>query len=70
MTEFDNVKIFTDRVGENALAQLRVLCDTGVFSGLPIRIMPDVHSGVGCVIGFTVPLGDKVIPNLVGVDIS
>ena len=70
MIEFENVKIFTDRVGENALAQLRTLCGTGVFDGLPIRIMPDVHAGNGCVIGFTVPLGDKVIPNLVGVDIS
>lgn len=70
MIEFENVKIFTDRVGENAVAQLRTLCGTGVFDGLPIRIMPDVHSGKGCVIGFTVPLGDKVIPNLVGVDIS
>ena len=70
MIEFGNVKIFTDRVGENALAQLRTLCGTGVFDGLPIRVMPDVHAGNGCVIGFTVPLGDKVIPNLVGVDIS
>lgn len=70
MIEFGNVKIFTDRVGENALAQLHTLCDSGVFDGLPVRIMPDVHAGVGCVIGFTVPLGEKIIPNLVGVDIS
>jgi RNA-splicing ligase RtcB len=32
--------------------------------------MPDVHSGAGCVIGFTANLGDKVVPNLVGVDIG
>lgn len=35
-----------------------------------MRIMPDVHTGAGCVIGFTADLGDKVIPNLVGVDIG
>lgn len=32
--------------------------------------MPDVHAGAGCVIGFTGDLGDKVIPNIVGVDIG
>ena len=32
--------------------------------------MPDVHAGSGCVIGFTADLGDKVIPNIVGVDIG
>ena len=35
-----------------------------------VRIMPDVHAGKGCVIGFTADLGDKVIPNIVGVDIG
>ena len=70
MIEFDNVKIFTDRIEESALAQLHTLCDSGIFDGQPIRIMPDVHTGAGCVIGFTVPLKDKVVPNLVGVDIS
>ena len=32
--------------------------------------MPDVHQGIGCVIGFTADMGDKVIPNIVGVDIG
>ncbi|NLJ67602.1 MAG: RtcB family protein, partial [Clostridiales bacterium] len=35
-----------------------------------VRIMPDVHQGIGCVIGFTADMGDKVIPNIVGVDIG
>ena len=42
----------------------------GTFSGCKVRIMPDVHAGAGCVIGFTGDLGDKVIPNIVGVDIG
>lgn len=70
MIEFDNVKIFTDRIESSALEQLHVLCASGIFDGQPIRIMPDVHTGVGCVIGFTAPFKDKVVPNLVGVDIS
>ncbi len=70
MIEFENVKIFTDRIEDSALGQLRTLCDSGIFDGQPIRIMPDVHTGAGCVIGFTAPFKDKVVPNLVGVDIS
>lgn len=32
--------------------------------------MPDSHAGVGCVIGYTQTYTDKIVPNLVGVDIS
>ena len=65
-----DVKIFTDNVEESALAQIRELLSIDVFSDRKIRIMPDVHAGAGCVIGFTGDLGDKVIPNIVGVDIG
>lgn len=70
MIEFNNTKIFTDNIDQTALAQLHELNKTGVFAGLPIRIMPDCHAGAGCVIGFTAPVEDKIIPNLVGVDIG
>ena len=65
-----DVKIFTDNVEETALNQIRELLSIDVFSDKKIRIMPDVHAGAGCVIGFTGDLGDKVIPNIVGVDIG
>lgn len=65
-----DVKIFTDNIEENALEQIRELLSIEVFSDKKIRIMPDVHAGAGCVIGFTGDLGDKVIPNIVGVDIG
>lgn len=65
-----DVKIFTDNVEESALEQIRRLLSINVFSDKKIRIMPDVHAGAGCVIGFTGNLGDKVIPNIVGVDIG
>jgi len=35
-----------------------------------IAIMPDTHWGSGAVIGFTMPFGDRVVPNTVGVDIG
>lgn len=65
-----DVKIFTDNIEETALAQIRQLLSIDAFSDKKIRIMPDVHAGAGCVIGFTGELGEKVIPNLVGVDIG
>ena len=65
-----DVKIFTDNIEEIALAQIKELLSIDVFSDKKIRIMPDVHAGAGCVIGFTGDLGDKVIPNIVGVDIG
>lgn len=65
-----DIKIFTDNIEEQALDQIYTLAETPAFNGAKIRIMPDVHSGKGCVIGFTADLGDKVIPNVVGVDIG
>lgn len=65
-----DVKIFTDNIETTAIEQIERLLTIPVFSGCKIRIMPDVHAGAGCVIGFTGNLGDKVIPNIVGVDIG
>lgn len=68
--EHHNVKIFTDNIEESALEQIKQLMEVDVFKDCKVRIMPDVHAGAGCVIGFTGDLGDKVIPNIVGVDIG
>ena len=65
-----NVKIYTDNIEDSAGEQIKELLSVDVFSKCKIRIMPDVHAGAGCVIGFTGDLGDKVIPNIVGVDIG
>ena len=53
-----------------ALNQINTLINQPAFKDCKVRIMPDVHAGIGCVIGFTADLGDKVIPNIVGVDIG
>ena len=65
-----DLKIFTDNIEGEALNQIYTLAKHPAFDGAKIRIMPDVHAGKGCVIGFTADLGDKVVPNLVGVDIG
>lgn len=65
-----DLKIFTKHIEEEALKQIEMLIAQPAFQDCKIRIMPDVHAGKGCVIGFTADLGDKVIPNIVGVDIG
>lgn len=65
-----DLKIFTDNIEDKAKEQINELLQQEPFKDCKVRIMPDVHAGKGCVIGFTANLGDKVIPNLVGVDIG
>ena len=65
-----DLKIFTKNVEQEAINQIDLLLDQEPFKDCKVRIMPDVHAGKGCVIGFTANLGDKVIPNIVGVDIG
>lgn len=65
-----DVKIFTNNIEPEALNQIYTLVKQPAFKDCKVRIMPDVHAGKGCVIGFTADLGDKVIPNIVGVDIG
>ena len=65
-----DLKIFTDNIDSKAVEQIDLLLEQEAFCNSKIRIMPDVHTGNGCVIGFTGDLGEKVIPNVVGVDIG
>lgn len=66
----NTAKIFTDLVDEASLAQIDLLLDQEFVSGSRIRMMPDVHAGAGCTIGTTMTITDRVVPNLVGVDIG
>lgn len=65
-----DLKIFTSNIDDKAKEQIDLLLEQEAFKNCKVRIMPDVHAGAGCVIGFTGNLGDKVIPNIVGVDIG
>lgn len=57
-------------VEEEAIEQIRRMCDYAIAEDSKIRIMPDVHAGKGCTIGTTMTITDKVVPNVVGVDIG
>ncbi len=67
---YNTAKIYTDHLENSAQGQILAMCDQLFTKDRKIRIMPDVHAGKGCTIGTTMTIGDKVVPNLVGVDIG
>ena len=67
---YNTTKVFTDMADQSAISQIYELCSQAFTQGAQIRIMPDVHAGAGCTIGTTMTITDKVVPNLVGVDIG
>ncbi|RCX12071.1 RNA-splicing ligase RtcB [Anaerobacterium chartisolvens] len=68
--KYNTAKVFTDNVEEKAAEQILELCSQEFVQGSRIRIMPDTHAGAGCTIGTTMTIKDKIVPNLVGVDIG
>ena len=64
--KYTSAKIYTDIVEPEAVSQVYKIINHEAFADVPVRIMPDVHAGKGCVTGFTAKLNnDKVIPNLI-----
>jgi RNA-splicing ligase RtcB len=70
MKIYKNTKVFTNDIEESAWQQVKEVSDQDFLKDSKIRIMPDCHSGAGCVIGFTATIKDKIVPNLVGVDVG
>lgn len=68
--KYNTAKVFTDELEESAIGQIIGFLNHVAFKNGNIAIMPDAHYGKGAVIGFTAPLSDKVIANVIGVDIS
>ncbi len=62
--------VYAKVIEDDAIEQIRRMCDYGLTEGSRIRIMPDVHAGAGCTIGTTMTVTDKACPNIVGVDIG
>lgn len=66
-----DIKLDEEFIEEECLEQIRSMADSEAFEGDgDIAIMPDTHWGSGAVIGFTMPLKNKVCPNTIGVDIG
>ena len=67
---YNTAKCFCKTLEPQARQQIQEVCDQQAFADSKIRIMPDVHAGVGCTIRTTMTLTDKVVPGMVGVDIG
>jgi RNA-splicing ligase RtcB len=68
--KYNCAKVYTDTLDEKSREQIKTLCDQPFVTGSALRLMPDVHAGAGCTIGTTMTISDKIVPNLVGVDIG
>lgn len=68
--KYNQAKIFTDVWTAPPLPRFRSCVTRNLPQGSRIRLMPDIHAGAGCTIGTTMTIADKVVPNLVGVDIG
>src|SRR5215469_10511535 len=68
--KYNTARVYTDNLDSKSESQILNLCDQAFVQGSKLRLMPDVHAGIGCTIGTTMTISDKVVPNLVGVDIG
>ena len=68
--KYAEATIYTDLVDQPSISQVMELCNQEFAVGQKIRLMPDIHAGAGCTIGTTMTIGNKIVPNLVGVDIG
>ena len=68
--KYNKALVYCDDIEEDAARQIKSVCDLYIFKDQKLRIMPDCHSGKGCVIGFTSELPSVIVPSLIGVDIG
>lgn len=65
--KYNTARVFSQKRDETAVEQIAAICSNAAYKNSQIRIMPDYHPGLGSVIGFTVTLENRIIPNTVGV---
>lgn len=68
--KYATAKVYAKIIEDEAVEQIRRMCDVIFTKDSQIRIMPDVHAGAGCTIGTTMTVTNKAVPNVVGVDIG
>lgn len=67
---YNNAVCYCKELDKVTAGQIKAVCDQETFKNSKIRIMPDVHAGMGCTIGTTMTIADRVVPGMVGVDIG
>lgn len=67
--KYTTAKIMIDDIEPSCMTQIIEMVNHPAFVN-PVSIMPDTHAGKGSVIGFTMPYGEKLVPNVTGVDLN
>lgn len=68
--KYSTARCYASNIDNEAINQIKSMCDIEFSKGQSIAIMPDAHAGKGCTIGTTMTIKDKVVPGIVGVDIG
>ena len=70
MGTYNQANVMIDVVDASTRSQIQGFVNNPSFAGSYIAIMPDCHAGAGSCIGFTMQMNDRIIPDVVGVDIG
>lgn len=68
--KYGEAKIYAKTIENDLISQCIELLNQPMTKNSQIRIMPDTHTGKGCMIGTTMKIENNLCPNLVGVDIG
>lgn len=69
--EYNVAQVMIDEIDSTTREQIQNFVNNPAFGDKKkIRIMPDCHAGAGSCIGFTMELGNYIMPQIVGVDIG
>ena len=67
---FADAIVYASDIEDYARYQIQTICDNDFSLGSRIRIMPDCHPGKIGPVGLTMTVTNKVIPQLMGIDIG
>lgn len=68
--KYNTANVMIDEVDSATRGQIQDFVNNPSFGNSYIAIMPDCHKGSGSCIGFTMQMNDRIIPDVVGVDIG
>ena len=68
--KYNTAKVYADNIDNSTISQIISILNIESFKDSTIRFMPDCHAGKGCTVGTTMTIHDKVVPNIVGIDIG
>jgi RNA-splicing ligase RtcB len=68
--KYNSANVMVNELDPTTREQIQDFLNNPSFSDSYIAIMPDTHKGNGSCIGFTMQMNERIIPDVVGVDIG